>query len=252
MKTYTRRFSRFTTILIFTIMALVLASAFATTALAVETQSIYTAKATATVNVRSEPSTKSTKLGKLKKGDTVTYLGAYEDGWMRVLYNGETAYVFSEYASVLPTSEDEYRVSATDENGIKVELILNNSTFTTKDIIYPRAEVSYAGKKSKQKISGSTDMVLALVQGDTVIIGPGKLDLMDCTLKRNKPMMFNTDRNMSFALGETLSKLQTSFWADDFKLPAGEYELQTSFSYYMPKLNDGFTVTVTAPIVVTK
>lgn len=248
MKVSTRRFSLFAV----SVLTLILLASFSQLALAAEQQFLYTAKATAAVNVRSEPSTKAAKLGKLKKGETVTYLGAYEGGWMRVLHNGIEAYVSSEYASVLPTSDDEYRVGVTDENGIKVELILNNSTFSPQDIIYHRAEVSYVGKNSKIKIYGSTDMVLTLIQGDTVITSVSKSDGMDYTLKRNKPMPFNIARSMSFVPGENIKGLRANFMADDFKLPAGKYELETSFVYYLPKSNDSFIVSVSAPIEVTK
>lgn len=50
-----------------------------------------------TLNVRKEPSTSSEKLGVLSSGQEVTYKGAYDDEWAIIEYNGQDAYVASQY-----------------------------------------------------------------------------------------------------------------------------------------------------------
>lgn len=50
------------------------------------------------VNIRREPKTGDV-LGILPEGESLSVLG-YEDGWFKVIYNGEEAYVSGEYASV--------------------------------------------------------------------------------------------------------------------------------------------------------
>lgn len=49
------------------------------------------------VNVRSSYSTSSTLLGSLKKGDSITRTGRGDNGWSKVSYNGQTAYIKSSF-----------------------------------------------------------------------------------------------------------------------------------------------------------
>lgn len=49
------------------------------------------------VNVRASYSTSSTLLGSLKKGDSVTRTGRGDNGWSKVSYNGQTAYIKSSF-----------------------------------------------------------------------------------------------------------------------------------------------------------
>lgn len=51
------------------------------------------------LNVRSAPNTDSTKLGKLNAGVTVNYVRAENDEWAVILYDGQEAYVASQYLS---------------------------------------------------------------------------------------------------------------------------------------------------------
>ena len=56
------------------------------------------------VNVRRQPSTKAEKLGELHNGGAgALYLGRDGD-WLKVLFHGETAYVYSRYARVGQTA----------------------------------------------------------------------------------------------------------------------------------------------------
>lgn len=57
-------------------------------------QTVY---ATTDVNVRSSYSTSSSSLGQLKKGESVTRTGVGSNGWSKVTYKGNTAYVNSSY-----------------------------------------------------------------------------------------------------------------------------------------------------------
>lgn len=56
-----------------------------------------TVYATSSVNVRSSYSTSSSVVGSLNAGDSVTRTGRGSNGWSRVRYNGQTAYISSEY-----------------------------------------------------------------------------------------------------------------------------------------------------------
>ncbi len=63
-------------------------------------QASETVVATDTVNVRSSDSENADKLGKLELGTKVTRLESKENGWSRIDYNGQEAYVKSEYLKV--------------------------------------------------------------------------------------------------------------------------------------------------------
>lgn len=58
-------------------------------------------KAIKSVNIRSEASTSSKKVGSMKKGDTLTLMQAYcSDGWHLVEYNGKPCYVSAKYVEL--------------------------------------------------------------------------------------------------------------------------------------------------------
>ena len=51
------------------------------------------------VNIRTGPSTAYSKIGMLSYGEAIHRVAVGENGWSKVVYNGETAYMFSEYLS---------------------------------------------------------------------------------------------------------------------------------------------------------
>lgn len=54
-------------------------------------------RTTDVLNVRPEPSTSSERIGQLNAGVAVEYVRAYDDDWAVILYNGQEAYVASQY-----------------------------------------------------------------------------------------------------------------------------------------------------------
>lgn len=54
-------------------------------------------KTTASLNVRSEPSTAGNILGLLEPGTIIDYVEDYDDEWTVINYNGAEAYVSSQY-----------------------------------------------------------------------------------------------------------------------------------------------------------
>ena len=75
-----------------------------------------TVYATDSLNVRSSPSTSGSRIGSLSEGDSVTRTGI-GDGWSRIKYEGQTAYVSSSYITTTkPTStEDEKKTEEDDK-----------------------------------------------------------------------------------------------------------------------------------------
>lgn len=56
-------------------------------------------KTTDTLNVRSQPNTDGERIGQLTAGTTVEYIRAHDSEWAVILYNGQEAYVASQYLS---------------------------------------------------------------------------------------------------------------------------------------------------------
>ena len=54
-------------------------------------------RTTDVLNVRPDPSTSSERIGQLNAGVTVEYVRAYDSDWAVILYNGQEAYVASQY-----------------------------------------------------------------------------------------------------------------------------------------------------------
>lgn len=54
-------------------------------------------KTTDVLNVRSQPSTDADRIGQLEAGATVDYVRAHDDTWAVINYNGQEAYVSSQY-----------------------------------------------------------------------------------------------------------------------------------------------------------
>ncbi len=68
-------------------------------------QTVY---ATSSVNVRASYTTSSSIIGSLSAGDSVTRTGVGSNGWSRVTYNGQTAYINTEYlATQKPEKKEE-------------------------------------------------------------------------------------------------------------------------------------------------
>ncbi len=60
-----------------------------------EAPKIYTT--TSRLNVRSEPSTESTRLGSLASGTVVDYVETYDDKWTVIMFEGKQAYISTEF-----------------------------------------------------------------------------------------------------------------------------------------------------------
>ena len=49
------------------------------------------------MNVRSEPSTESSRIALAYAGASITQIESYDNGWSKVEYEGQTGYVMTEY-----------------------------------------------------------------------------------------------------------------------------------------------------------
>lgn len=79
--------------------------------------------ATTGVNVRSGPGTNYTWLGTLEYGQSIRRTAIGSNGWSKVLYNGQTAYMTSEYISPDKPSSFE---SGIDETALREQMAIAN------------------------------------------------------------------------------------------------------------------------------
>ena len=57
------------------------------------------------VNVRSEPDTSSTKLGRSGAGDSYEYLGEQDGEWTKIMFGDQEAYVYTTYIKIIEVTE---------------------------------------------------------------------------------------------------------------------------------------------------
>ncbi len=91
-------------------------------------ETVYIKQSQSSVNVRQGYTTDTKLLGSLKSGESVTRTGIGDNGWSRVTYNGQTAYIIS---SAL-TTEEPVKEEETSSNKALKELIIEGYELTPK------------------------------------------------------------------------------------------------------------------------
>lgn len=121
------------------------------------------------VNVRASYSTSSSILGKANKGTALTRTGVGNNGWSRVVYGGNTAYIKSEY---LTTTDP--NASSTTTNTINNTVsnnVTNNTTNTVTNTSFKDVnDTMYAiqGCNVRKGPSTNTDKIGGLEKGQSV------------------------------------------------------------------------------------
>lgn len=80
------------------------------------------------VNIRSSYSTSSKSLGKLNQGESIQRTGIGDNGWDRVIYNGQICYISSSYLTTEKPKEEEKI-----ENKVAENKITGNTTITNEE-----------------------------------------------------------------------------------------------------------------------
>lgn len=108
-------------------------------------QTTETVVATDTVNVRSSDSENADKLGKLEVGTKVTRHESKENGWSRIDYNGQEAYVKSEYLKVddgtVPEQPSKEQTASAESNASS-----SGEKVTVKETVRVRKSASTDGE----------------------------------------------------------------------------------------------------------
>jgi exopolysaccharide biosynthesis protein len=73
-----------------------------------------TVYANQTVNIRKGPSVNYEKIGSLQYGESIKRIGIGDNGWSKVLYNDETAYMYSDYLQTTKPVSNDYPLIYSD------------------------------------------------------------------------------------------------------------------------------------------
>ena len=152
-------------------------------------------------NIRSSYSTSSTKVGSLSEGDSVTRIGIGNNGWSKITYNGQTAYVSTSLLTKTKPEENNRNNETTDnttdnseENNDKPEetilqldeLKIENYDLTpefSKDIYEYKVNIDEdIGKLNIEPISNDKDITIEVKGNENLKIGD---NLITITLKKD-------------------------------------------------------------------
>lgn len=152
-------------------------------------------------NIRSSYSTSSTKVGSLSEGDSVTRIGIGNNGWSKITYNGQTAYVSTSLLTKTKPEENNKNNETTDnttdnseENNDKPEetilqldeLKIENYDLTpefSKDIYEYKVKIDEDIEKlNMEPISNDKDITIEVKGNENLKIGD---NLITITLKKD-------------------------------------------------------------------
>ncbi len=142
------------------------------------TDSLYTEKeekvwATRDVNVRKGASTNAQKVGRLHEGNGVTRLAKGNNGWSRVLFEGEECYIYSEYL----TTTEPFKVSSNrtvvDPTGDDWKLVVvNTKREIPADYVPKLAEVASSGVYMDYRVAPYYNAMYEAAKKDGIILTP--------------------------------------------------------------------------------
>lgn len=77
---------------------------------------IYVVATASDINIRKSASAEGTKIGTAQEGDQFQLVEELSDGWTEILFNGQTAYVKSDYVTIVDFSDDSEESSSEEES----------------------------------------------------------------------------------------------------------------------------------------
>lgn len=140
--------------------------------------SLYTEKeenvwATRDVNVRAKASTNSKQVGKLHEGNKILRLAKGNNGWSRVMFEGEVCYIYSEYL----TTTEPFKVSSNrlviDPTGEDWNLVVvNTKREIPADYVPKLAEVASSGVYLDYRVAPYYNAMYEAAKKEGIILVP--------------------------------------------------------------------------------
>ncbi len=212
--------------------------------------------ATTALNVRTGPSTKYAITGYLNKGEMVEYLGK-SGNWSKVLFNGKVAYASSKYLTEKPASSASPVKAVAEGANVRLELLLNKTTFKANEPIECYAVLKNISSRSTLTLFGTRQLVyfpIKSISGNTLFDGkyPTTLELAQTTLTKAKPLTFNFVKSGSLSPDASDAFAREYYASNPLKLPAGTYAISADMSYATGLGNQTLKLTATTVITVMK
>jgi len=114
----------------------------------VEEVTVQSVKATTTVNVRKSDSITAEKIGKVIEGDVLTCLENLNNGWSKILYEDQEAYIKTEFLEMIETKVVEAGMAA------------EGTMVTTTDNVHIRKEASINAENLGAALAGESFQLL--------------------------------------------------------------------------------------------
>lgn len=130
-----------------------------------------TVYATTSVNVRASYSADSDKVGSLSSGASVTRTGVGDNGWSRIIYNGNEAYVSSDYLTTTKPTSGSTQTSKPSTNTSKPSTN-TGSTQTSKPSTGSSSSTSSGGTQSGSTNKPTQSYEDAMKQWGGVVVSP--------------------------------------------------------------------------------
>lgn len=213
--------------------------------------------ATTAVNVRTGPgSNKYPAMGFLNKGEMVQYLGA-SGNWSKVLFNGKVGYVYSKYLTEKPASTTNPVKSTAEGGNVRLELVLNKSTFKANEPIEVYAVMKNIGSRDTLKLYGTRQLVyfpIKSIKGNTLFDGEyfTTREYVETVLTKAKPLTYNFVKSGSLSSSASDAYEKEYFSTNTLRLPEGTYSISAQMNYATSSGSQMRTLTATAIITVTK
>lgn len=143
-------------------------------------------KATDVVNIRSSDSETADKLGKAALGEEFDLIEKIENGWSKISYNGQEAYIKSEYLEDVETMEvaanDNVGDAGGNENNTSTDNTQSNDDMTTtgKVTVIENVRIRSGASENSEKIATAyvgqqLDLIMKQADGWTKIKYNGKV-----------------------------------------------------------------------------
>lgn len=213
--------------------------------------------ATTAVNVRTGPnSAKYPAMGYLNKGEMVQYLGA-SGSWSKVVFNGKVGYVYSKYLTEKPASATNPVKATAEGANVRLQLVLNKSTFKANEPIECYAVLKNIGSRDTLKVYGTRQLVyfpIKSIKGNTLFNGEyfTTREYAETILTKAKPLTYNFVKSGSLSPDASDAYEREYFSTNTLRLPEGTYSISAEMDYATSSGSQMRTLTATTVITVTK
>lgn len=126
------------------------------------------------VNVRAKPSTESKKLGLLHEGNSIMRTAVTSDGWSKVIFNGDEAYIYSSYLTTKEPSKtvSSNRIVVDPDTDLWYLVVVNTEREIPADYVPKLEEVASSGVYLDYRVAPHYNEMYAAAKKDGITLTP--------------------------------------------------------------------------------